>query len=125
MLSCWPKCLQMLCIEAFPVNIIDRHIPSSPFAVRLPRGGSLDSIALTPSQQPCALQSIPQWRQMLLAPRLEHQNWSLNPVNNVELKILAKAAGVEIGRSTQHYWALNIILLMLSSTLVVEFQQAS
>ena len=30
MLSCGPKCLQMLYIEAFPLNIIDRQIPTSP-----------------------------------------------------------------------------------------------
>jgi hypothetical protein len=41
------------------------------------------------------------------------------------LKTAAKAAGAAEGRSTQHYWALNIILLMLRATLVVEFQQPS
>ena len=35
------------------------------------------------------------------------------------------AAGAAKGRSTQHYWALNIILLMLSATLVIEFQEAA
>ncbi len=35
-------------------------------------------------------------------------------INNVELNTLAKPTGVEKGRSTQHYWTLNIILLELN-----------
>ena len=38
-----------------------------------------------------------------MAPLLEHQHWLQKPFNNVELKTLAKAVGLKIGRSTQHY----------------------
>ena len=46
---------------------------------------------------------------MQLVLLLAHQHWSLNPVNNVELKTLAKAAGVgnrpfdSTLLGTQHY----------------------
>jgi hypothetical protein len=41
------------------------------------------------------------------------------------LKPLAKATGAAEARSTQHYWALNIILLMLRATLVIILQKAA
>ena len=57
--------------------------------------------------------SINFWRRLA-----EGCSFPRSPVNNVELKSPAKAAGAAEGRSTQHYWALNI-LLMLRSTLVI------
>src|ERR1017187_9039007 len=49
--------------------------------------------------------SINFWRRLA-----EGCSFPRSPVNNVELKSPAKAAGAAEGRSTQHYWALNIIL---------------
>jgi hypothetical protein len=41
------------------------------------------------------------------------------------LKTLPKAAGAAERRSTQHYWTLNIILLMLRATLIIELKQST
>src|ERR1022692_919483 len=46
--------------------------------------------------------SINFWRRLA-----EGCSFPRSPVNNVELKTPAKAAGAAEGRSTQHYWALN------------------